>query len=371
MPFLECLIHGIHILILVPHLQIRANSLVNFAINEDRSYSGRSIQALLSANIQKERIDEETGEIIKYSFGTYNGKLSVGGKKRLSKAIDFLIQVVDHKGPQVVFNKYSGKNQRFKVNFITLTMPPDILMDARSGHKKLLEPFLQWHRRKNGCRSYVWKAELQQNGQLHYHVISDAWVDCKDLQRRWNGLLKRNGLLDGYFSRYGNWDAPSTDVGHCKKMNGVAGYLEKEIAKNFQNGDTVGGKVWDCSTNLKVAKFFTINENINQAWVRSEEKKGNLRSIITDHCSIYRLIAPAHSVLNETQLLEYKQYMDKISRIDAIPRKNNRRKVKDIQKQTFIPLTCSKNEQNEQTLFSFFMREPITFDIDIGCFSSS
>lgn len=357
MPFLECLIHGIHILILVPHLQIRANSLVNFAVNEDRSYKGRSIQALLTQNMQE--------------HATYTGFLSYGAKKRLTKAIDFLVQVVNHKEPQLIFNKYTGGTHKFKVNFITLTMPDDILMDGKTAHKKLLEPFLQWHRRKNGARSYVWKAELQQNGQLHYHIISDAWVDCIDLKNRWNGLLKRQGLLDGYFFRYGNWDAPSTDVGHCKKMGNVAGYLKKEIAKNFQNGDTVRGKVWDCSTNLKVAKFFTVNENLNQSWVKKQVEEKSMRVIGTDHCWIYEMIAPACSILNETQLLEYNQYMDKVSRIDAIPRKNNRRKVKDIQKQTFIPLTCRKNEQNEQTLFSFFMPEPITFDINIGCFSSS
>lgn len=344
-------------MILVPYLQIRANSLVNFAVNEDRSYSGRSIQALLTQNLVE--------------HAKYTGFVSPGARKRMTKAIDFLVQVVNRKGAQQVYNRFTGKTQKFKVNFITLTMPPDILMDGKNGHKKLLEPFLRWHRQHNGCKSYLWKAELQTNGQLHYHVISDAWADCEELQNKWNDLLKRNGLLDGYFFRYGNWDAPSTDVGHCKKMNNVAGYLKKEIAKNFQNGDTVRGKVWDCSTNLKVAKFFTVNENLNQSWVKRQVEKKAMRVIGTDHCWIYEMIAPAFSVLNESQLREYNEYMDKICRMDAPKRKSNRRKIKDIQKQAFIPLTATKNEQNEQTLFSFFIKESITFDIDIGCFSSN
>ncbi len=30
---------------------------------------------------------------------------------------------------------------------------------------------------------YVWKAEPQKNGNIHFHILMDRWVDYKDINR--------------------------------------------------------------------------------------------------------------------------------------------------------------------------------------------
>lgn len=245
---------------------------------------------------------------------TYTGMVTHGSQKRLTKAIEILLQVAEPK--KMTFD---GREYWFKVNFITLTLYSfNRRVPGKEAHKNCLEPLLLWLRRKHGMKAYVWKAELQSNRddchQLHYHLTTDCYVDKYELRDKWNELQRKAGYLDYYFEKYGHWNANSTDVHATHKKRNLVGYLKKaivrysdkkkyqhlrskhskpniiaEMAKNDQNNETIEGKVWDCSINIKtsyyeVKDFADVTRRIAQAVVIGEMDRKEF-----DKCTIYEL----------------------------------------------------------------------------------
>lgn len=236
-------------MIVIPNLQFRASSILLYNSVIDRPDNG-------FGRFKRKRQDEFTANL--KNVETYTGKLSPGAHKRMFKSINLLIQSVK---TEIVFNPYTEQWHPFSLSFITLTIhSPGRMIDANEGYKKCLAPFLQWIRRKYGCTSYVWKAELQSKTrpQLHYHLTTNVFVPKIELQKKWNELQAQAGYLDSYFKMKGHYNAPSTHIKGVKNAKKVAYYFVKEVSKQLQNKMSVGGKVWDCSINLKGKKFFTI-----------------------------------------------------------------------------------------------------------------
>lgn len=185
----------------------------------------------------------------------YSGRLTAGAKKRLTKAITLMVQGTRRRW---IFNPVSKRNQLHQLSFVTLTVAGgNEYLDGKTAYKKLLSGFLQWMRKTKGINTYIWKAELQKSGQLHYHITCPDFIHYREIRDKWNDLQYRAGLLEHHFNKYGNYDPNSTDIHTVHKMNDAAAYMVKEIAKQCQNSAALGGKVWDCSANLSQAKYYT------------------------------------------------------------------------------------------------------------------
>ena len=107
-------------------------------------------------------------------------------------------------------------------------------------------------RRKHRLRSYVWRAEVQQNGNLHFHVISDTYIRYDHIRADWNSCLRDTGLIDKFKAKHGHADANSTDVHAVYKIKDLTAYFTKYMSKKSKKTDrNIEGKIWDCSANLK------------------------------------------------------------------------------------------------------------------------
>lgn len=197
----------------------------------------------------------------------YQGRWSKGAKMRFRKCCDILFQ-----GAITTWEKHPSKETRFpfQVAFLTLTIPNSAgYVNPKDGHKKLLEPYLRWLRRK-GVNGYVWVREFKkQGGQLHYHMVYDKFILKTELMRYWNHLMKKAGYLDAYFGQYGHYDSPSTRVDKAQNPEQCIYYMEKYMTKALQDNDRLEdgalddgvdrkGKLWDASRNLKEGKPFRI-----------------------------------------------------------------------------------------------------------------
>lgn len=187
----------------------------------------------------------------------YKGYVTTEMKRRMKKAITLLIQSTPYTWKE---HPVTGKLVQHKLSFITLTTPDhDDSRDAKFCHKKLLEPMLRIMRRRFGMKSYIWKCELQGNGQIHYHITCDVFTNHSNLKNEWNALLRKNGLLEDFVKKYGHKNPNSTDIHSVNKVKNLEAYLVKYITKEYQNEDALSGKVWDCSKNLKKANYFRIH----------------------------------------------------------------------------------------------------------------
>ena len=187
---------------------------------------------------------------------TYSGKVTLHTKKRISKAINIMLQSLE---TQRFINPITRRKEVFKINFITLTVSAkENHLTAKDAYNKLLKPFLFFFSKTKGVNTYIWKAELTKKGQIHYHLTTSTWMHWSSIRNKWNYLLAKNDMLKEYIKKHGHANANSTDVHKVYKIRNISGYLHKELTKSMQNETATTGKLWDCSTNLKGQSYFRV-----------------------------------------------------------------------------------------------------------------
>lgn len=312
------------------HFQFRSRSIL--------SYYKRDGKAKRSSLLSEKR-QRSIENLIQQQ--TYTGLVTDGSQHRLTRALENLMLIAEPKP----FMK-NGRKYSFKVNFITLTLYSfNRKVPGSEGHKTCLEPLLRWLR-SNGMTAYVWKAELQSKRkdchQLHYHLTTDVYIDCFDLRDKWNQLQKDAGYLDYYFKKHGHWNPNSTDVHATYDKKNLIGYLKKaivrysdkkkyrqlrskyliiaEMAKADQNKETIEGKIWDCSQNIKtsyyeIKDYYDVTSRIATACAVGEMRKKEF-----ERCTVYELIKTNRKTCDYLPWMERQFYFDHIKKMREFER---------------------------------------------------
>lgn len=182
----------------------------------------------------------------------------------MRKAIQIMVASAKWK---TAYHRDTGKKFRWKINFITLTLsaPQGNFSDPEI-MKACFQPMIRIFREKFGVVSYVWRAERQENGNIHYHIMADTWCNWRYVRTYWNKCQNKLGFIDSFEREHGHRDPNSTDIHSVKKIRNLAAYMAKYMAKGAPAAkkvtsipepatNIITGKVWDCSMNLKTARF--------------------------------------------------------------------------------------------------------------------
>lgn len=272
----------------------------------------------------------------------YSGGMSGGARKRICKAITIMAQA--HK-PKWIYNDVSHQYQYHHLSFITLTVSCRKNITTRFGYDHLLKPFLGWLRDTKGVKTYIWKLEFQERGQVHYHITIPNFIHYAEIRRTWNSLQHKAGLLDEYAKEHGHFNPNSTDIHDVRNKKNIASYLVKELGKTvdakrlratgivnslIQAGEIpaeekqkfideyVGdelkadGKVWDTSNNLAGANYFALPmESWHRAIFDELRQAGQLTEIVDDWWSLIYIKSnsPPEILLQseQVQLYDYLQ----------------------------------------------------------------
>ncbi len=180
---------------------------------------------------------------------------------------------------------------RFKINFITLTLSaPQKNVSDRIIKSKMLEPWIRNMRNVHGLRSYVWRAERQKNGNIHFHFSTDTYLPYDAVRDVWNHQQAKFHFITDFQHKNHSQFPNSTDVHSVANIKNLAAYLVKYMMKDEKGLDTIEGKVWDCSQNLKLRDRVTYEMSVQDfALMRKLVEKFPDRAINTDHCSIFQL----------------------------------------------------------------------------------
>lgn len=222
-----------------------------------------------------------------FSGKTYSGKMTEHAAKRIKRAVEVLLFMSPEK---TVFNPVTSRHTKFRLTFVTLTISCSTLISHKEAFEKGLKPFLRVARIKFGMQTYIWKAELQKRGQIHYHITTNCFIDYREIKSAWNNIQFRAGWLDEYFAKTGSWAANSTDIHAVHKIKRLDLYLAKYISKS---GGQIVGKVWDCSQNLKGKKYFTFEPSaqlLNE--IEEDYARGKCKIISRDRCAIVETAHP-------------------------------------------------------------------------------
>lgn len=213
---------------------------------------------------------------------TYSGTITTHAAKRIKQACEILLM----RSPERwVFNTVTRRYIRLRLTFATLTISCPQIIPHREAYERGLKPMLRWWRDKAGCKDYIWKAELQQRGQIHWHITGNQFVDWRHLKSAWNNIQFKNGWLDDYHAKTGLWTPNSTDIHAVEKVERLDLYLAKYISKT---GGQIQGKCWDTSNTLAGKKYFKmeLDNDVAALMDRAIYRREFIRKQL-EHCSIF------------------------------------------------------------------------------------
>lgn len=244
----------------IPFVSIQHKKLITYSIPVERKSSKRY-------NLTNLKSD---GKHIAYN----NGTLSHGARKRLKQSIELLIDI----SPKKWFTVPStGKRFQFQITFLTLTMSsPTNNIPDKTITKTLLEPFLQTLRRKYKCKSYVWRAEKQKNGNIHFHITTNQYIPYDQIRDDWNRVQNKLGLIDQFEHKHGHRNPNSTDIHSVRGVRDLARYMVKYMSKEVPEDQKVFCKQWDCSKDLKIREniCIEIDNNTHTALLNIQNAQG-------------------------------------------------------------------------------------------------
>jgi len=200
-------------LIITPKISVKPSYFVTYASYD--SINSRTKDYQLEA-----LLPEET---------KHHGIISYKANKRVRLAIDWLLTVAKDK---ILTKKGVATNFKYKVNFITLTLSSRQIHSDNEIKKKLLGQFLTELREKYKCVHYLWRAETQRNGNIHFHIASDVFIPWRALRTDWNRIQNKLGYVDRFKAKTGLTDPNSTDVHSVNKVRDLSAYLAKYCGKN-------------------------------------------------------------------------------------------------------------------------------------------
>lgn len=129
---------------------------------------------------------------------------------------------------------------------------------------KILNKFFTTIRKEKPDFEYVWVAERQENGNIHFHCIFNMRMDVRRYNALWvlcqynEGLRFENVSLSEIRARYENDTIHEIlnpfDIERVKSIYGISYYLTKYVTKN-KTTEGFRCLAWHCSRN--VSRLFT------------------------------------------------------------------------------------------------------------------
>lgn len=241
------------------------------------------------------------------SSRTAEGRVSPIAKRKMMKSLKYLLLMANEK---TIHNVYSGRMFKFKIAFVTLTLPSKQIHSDNEIKNQCLNQLLIELKKHYNVRNYIWRAEKQKNGNLHFHMLVDKFIPHQELRDRWNRIVNKLGYVDAYrcemqnFHKNGfqvrtdllktwpiekqkaayrrgartHWNSPnSTDIHSVQRIQNVKQYIAKYLTKNEieiqleqsaeSNISVQQGRIWSCNkelSNIKGAQTIIDSELENE-----------------------------------------------------------------------------------------------------------
>lgn len=216
----------------------------------------------------------------------HNGVFSSQASRKLGRSIDYLLFMSNDK---VLPASAIGKSYKFKIAFITLTLPSGQIHPDNVIKSECLNQFLIEIRKRYKVRNYIWRSEKQANKNIHFHLLIDKFIPWSELRDRWNRIINKLGYVDRYrtkmleFHRQGfrsrsdllkvwpyasqvkayqtgssqGWHSPNTtDIHSLQKVKKIKDYFIKYFTKSEQS-EGLSGRMWGSNYELSRAKGAT------------------------------------------------------------------------------------------------------------------
>lgn len=254
--------------IYIPMIRIRPSNIVTYAIPTTRP--------------RRTPKQEETEKNL--TRGKFNGTISDKAQRKLRLISEgWLLSIQEAKKAK---KAHTGKKKNY-ITFVTLTLSAKQAHDDNEIKRELLNEFIITAKRKFGVQEYVWRAESQKNGNIHFHLFLDKYIHWNFLRVAWNGIQEKLGYISEFERINGHRNPNSTDIERIKSPKGATIYITKYIAKESENR-IIKGRLWGCSDNLRtILAYENQIDSQFQLLLENLKKDENVRHITEDHYQVF------------------------------------------------------------------------------------
>lgn len=238
-------------------------------------------------NLQHEQTQSEKNNLQEKKF---KGILSPKTIKKIKQICETWNDTIYyHNIKQKVQGTYNYK----KLGMITLTLSKEQKDSDNNIKSKLLNHFLISIKRIHPDLNYLWKAEPQRNGNIHFHILIDKYIKKETIQILWNQIQQLYNYHPQQKLNNNNKGQPSTRIESIKSKKNSMRYITKYISKN-EGERKIKGRLWSCNEDLSNLKPYTyiINKDVLKELVVALIKK-NSKFILDDY---YIVIFNAHNI---------------------------------------------------------------------------
>lgn len=211
----------------------------------------------------------------------HNGYLSAASQKNLRAKINLYLLAC---GWATNSNLLHSSKPANSINIVTLTLSSKQIHDDKIITRDLLNNFLQKLRNNHKIINYIWKAEKQKNGNIHYHILINKYIYWSTIRKYWNECQETKGYITRFKAKYGHTNPNSTDIHSCRGVKSVAAYICKYMSKDARytmKGDVkvytekgIDGRIWACSSSLSVS--------IDTRYVLADDTVDTLNDLMMD-----------------------------------------------------------------------------------------
>jgi len=307
----------------VPCINIKSSFSVLFMGNKEATIKKEKSQPppYILLNSYDESILRITGDLQPYlpspratpKENTRKETLSKKSQSRIKNYVNLLLATSIEKE---IYSRKENKRFKYKIGFATVTIPPDFVLPDKEIHRTIFKPFIRVLQDKYQLAEYIWKAETQDNGKLHYHITVNQWLHWYIINREWRKQIQKHGYNYGNEKR----KRAATEIHSVHKVKNLGAYLCKYLSKNDtwkkntpkeiikkyqkmefekQNTEEIKKenqqylkripeiKLWDCAVSLKKEKLTLRNIMEDHKEIINDYTKFDVLEIQKDYFSLW------------------------------------------------------------------------------------
>lgn len=270
---------------------------------------------------------EKKEKIVQPKSNKHSFEISKKAANRIKEKVSWLYTLAKN---QTVTTHNGKVLYSFKMNFVTLTIPTVQKHSTDVINNECLNQFLTECKKKFGLENYVWRLEFQKNGNAHYHIATDSFIEYWEAKKIWNRCLEKLGYVSDYQKRFekmdwntyyklfhnpqkedfkilndryvkgcaSKWSEPNTvDVRVVTSSKNIAFYIAKYITKKsdakinpiVSKREPVESnlRLWFCCRSLsRLDKIEIFLDAIDDLTIEIFENLKDVKNLIYDYCNV-------------------------------------------------------------------------------------
>ena len=240
-------------------------------------------------------------------FNQPAGLISDKAQTHLCQKVDWMVYLAL---PKKIYPDRPHCKLKFRLNMLTLSLSSPQMHDDNTIKRELLQPFLDTLRKTWKCTIYLWRAETQKNGNIHFHLITDVYIPWWKIRNRWNDIQNKLGYVDRWKHKAKIKIPNSTDVHSIRHVKKLGAYLAKYCAKNPKGAmytalQVKNGKLSPCYNPAQCIKVYPAAAGMYRA------VQGKLWGLSYTLSKVRSMVCCTHDIADNSLQKLWALYQDK------------------------------------------------------------